>query len=67
MKALDRDLPERIVRTVGRGESMPSVAARFGVSPSAGQEAQVPPAGHRLDRARDLALRPQAGPLARAE
>jgi transposase len=34
MKALDRDLRERIVRAVERGESMPSVAARFEVSPS---------------------------------
>lgn len=34
MKALDRDLRERIVRAVERGESMPRVAARFEVSPS---------------------------------
>ena len=34
MKALDRDLRERIVRAVERGESMPSVAARFEVSAS---------------------------------
>ena len=31
MKALDRDLRERIVRAVGRGEPMPRVAARFEV------------------------------------
>jgi transposase len=31
MKALDRDLRERILRAVDRGEPMPSVAARFEV------------------------------------
>ena len=31
MKALDRDLRERILREVDRGEPMPSVAARFEV------------------------------------
>jgi transposase len=31
MKALDRDLRERILRAVDRGESMPGVAARFEV------------------------------------
>lgn len=34
MKALDRDLRERIVRAVERGEPMPGVAARFEVSAS---------------------------------
>jgi transposase len=31
MKSLDRDLRERIVRAVERGEPMPRVAARFEV------------------------------------
>ena len=34
MKALDRDLRERILKAVERGEPMPRVAARFEVGPS---------------------------------